>query len=93
MTHDIQLEALSAIAELCNLAPDIRLGQLLAHLGFLGESHLGRGLADMDDDELLAIIYRHRSELAARMKGGMSPVLPPIDEATSVSGSSTLSAK
>jgi hypothetical protein len=70
MTPENQREALTALAEMCGLAPEIRLGQLLAHLGFMGESHLGRGLAEMDDDELVAIMYRHRAELAARLATG-----------------------
>ena len=47
----------------------VRLGQLFAHLGFLGEAHLGRGLGHIEDDELIAIIYRHRAELLARLQG------------------------
>jgi len=31
-----QREALAVLAEVCELSPDVRLGQLLAHLGFLG---------------------------------------------------------
>jgi hypothetical protein len=50
----------------------VRLGQLLAHLGFLGEVHLGRGLGYIDDDELLSILYRHRDELLARTPGASS---------------------
>jgi hypothetical protein len=33
-------EALAVLAELCDLSPDVRLGQLLAHLGFLDEDRL-----------------------------------------------------
>lgn len=67
MTIDTQRQALDALAEVWGLAPDVRLGQLMAHLGFLGECHLGRGLGTLDDDELLAVIHRHRAELAARL--------------------------
>ena len=35
-------EALAVLAELCDLSPDVRMGQLLAHLGFLGEDRLNR---------------------------------------------------
>ena len=42
-------------------------GQLFAHLGLMGESHLSRGLGYIDDDELLSIIHKHRSELLAPM--------------------------
>jgi hypothetical protein len=90
MTSDAQREALAVLAELWALSPDIRLGQLLAHLGFLGDAHLGRGLGYIDDDELLAVMYRHRAELLARLQGAPNPELPPAGAATSVSGSSTL---
>lgn len=68
MTSDLQREALAALAEVWALSPDVRLGQLLAHLGFLGEAHLGRGLGYIDDDELVSILYRHRDELMARSR-------------------------
>jgi hypothetical protein len=68
MTSEIQREALAALAEVWALSPDVRLGQLVAHLGFLGEVHLGRGLGYIDD-ELLAVLYRHRAELTARTQG------------------------
>ncbi len=73
MTSDMQREAMAALGEVWSLSPDVRLGQLLAHLGFLGEAHLGRGLWSIEDDELLAIIYRHKAELTARLEG--TPVL------------------
>lgn len=66
MTSDTQREALAALAEVWALAPDVRLGQLMAHLGFLGEMHLGRSLGYIDDDELMSVLDRHRAELLAR---------------------------
>ena len=42
MTPEIQHDALAALAEVWALSPDVRLGQLMEHLGFLGEVHLGR---------------------------------------------------
>lgn len=48
------------------MAPEVRLGQLMAHLGFLGEDQVERSLWDIDDDELLAVLHRHHSELLAR---------------------------
>ncbi len=62
-----QREALSVLEELVALSPDIRLGQLFAHLGFLGEAHLGHGLGEMEDDELVAILHRHRDEMSSRL--------------------------
>ena len=66
MIQATQSEALSVLAEVCELSPDIRLGQLLAHLGFLGEDQTGRSLWDIDDEQLLAVLYHHRAELTAQ---------------------------
>jgi hypothetical protein len=87
---DIQREALAVLAEVWTLSPDVRLGQLLAHLGFLGEAHLDRGLGYMEDDELVAILYRHRAELLARLQGTPNQVPQPAGAITSVSGSPAL---
>ncbi len=87
MNSEMQKEAIGVLAEIWSLSPDVRLGQLFAHLGFLGEVHLGRGLGYIEDDELLAILYRHRAELMARIEG--APDVPPrtTGAATSASGS------
>jgi hypothetical protein len=87
MPHQ-QREALSVLGEVWALSPDVRLGQLFAHLGFLGEIHLGRSLGYIDDDELMSILYRHRAELLARLEGTPNPPLQPAGPAPSVSGSS-----
>jgi len=87
---DMQREALAVLAEVWSLSPDVRLGQLMAHLGFLGEVHVGKGLGYIEDDELIAVMYRHRAELRARLEGTPNPALQPTGAATSVSGSSTL---
>ena len=63
-----QQEAISVLNEIWSLSPDVRLGQLMAHLGFLGEAHLGKGLGYIDDDELLDVLHRHRDELLARLE-------------------------
>jgi hypothetical protein len=60
-----QREALALLAELCELSPDIRMGQLLAHLGFLGEDQTGRSLWDIEDEQFLDVLYHHRTELVA----------------------------
>ena len=57
-------EALAVLTELCEMSPDVRLGQLLAHLGFLGEDQTGRSLWDIDDEQFLSVLYHHRAELA-----------------------------
>lgn len=87
---DMQREALAVLAEVWQLSPDVRLGQLMAHLDLLAEAHLGKGLGSIEDDELIAVLYRHRTELQARLEGTPAPALPMTGVATSVSGSSTL---
>lgn len=87
---DMQREALAVLSEVWALSPDVRLGQLMAHLGFLGEAHVGKGLGYIEDDELIAVLYRHRAELRARLDGPPNEAPQPTGSATSVSGSSTL---
>ena len=89
MTPEIQREALSMMAEVWALVPDMRLGQLMAHLGFLGEAHLDRGLGDIEDDELMAILYRHRAERLARSLASTTSTTS-TGGSLSVSGSPTL---
>jgi hypothetical protein len=88
MIPPTQREALSVLAEVVDLSPDIRLGQLFAHLGFLGEDQTGRSLGNIDDEQLLAVLYHHRGELAARQTNGPNQPLQPAGAAPSVSGSS-----
>ena len=76
MTSTTQREALAVLVELCELSEDVRLGQLLAHLGFLGEDQTGRTLWDIDDEQLLAALYHHRSELIARNAAMTSQPIP-----------------
>jgi uncharacterized protein YihD (DUF1040 family) len=90
MTSDTRREMLALLADVWQRSPDVRLGQLLTHLGFLGEQHIGRSLDDVDDDELAAILERHKAELEARLRGNPNPSLPRASATISVSGSSAL---
>ena len=87
---ETQREALAVLADVSELSPDVRLGQLMAHLDFLGDVHIGKRIACIEDDELLAILYRHRAELNARLEGAPNAALPAAGVAVSVSGSSTV---
>jgi len=75
------------LSEIMELAPDIRVGQLMAHLGFMGEMHVDKGLGTIEDDELIAILHRHRAELRARLEGSPFPPLADADNGFSISGS------
>jgi hypothetical protein len=87
---DVQREALAALTEVWSLSADVRLGQLMAHLDLLSEAHIGKGLGYVEDDELIAVLYRHRAELRARLEGAPNEAPQPTGTAVSVSGSSTL---
>ncbi len=87
MTPDVRQEALAVLTELAALAPDVRLGQLMAHLGFLGEDQVERSLWDIEDDELLAVLHRHRSELVAREQNTSNQELQQTGHANDVSSS------
>jgi hypothetical protein len=87
MSPDIQQSMFSALSETLALAPDIRFGQLIAHLGVLGEDCLERNLSDLEDDELLAILYRHRAELLARAHPDQYVSPPAPGPLVSLSGS------
>ncbi|HVA47179.1 MAG TPA: hypothetical protein VNH11_12495 [Pirellulales bacterium] len=91
MPSDNQRSAIALLAELWERSPDVRLGQLMSHLGLLGENYFGHGLGYIDDDELMGVMVRHREELLARLQG-ISDQPPPIGPTISVSGSSTLPA-
>jgi hypothetical protein len=82
MNSDLQRQALNLLAEVWALSPDVRLGQLVAHLGFLGEIHLGRSLGYIDDDELMSIMDRHRAELLARLENTPNQTIQPTGVVT-----------
>ena len=72
-----QREVLAVLAEVCELSLDVRLGQLLAHLGFLSEDQTGRSLWEIDDEQLLAVLYHHRAELVGRQSDMAQPSMQP----------------
>ena len=57
------LEKLTCLQE---LSPDVRFGQLLAHLGFLVEDQTDQSLWEIEDEQLLEVMERHRAELSRR---------------------------
>jgi len=63
---DRQSDMLHRLQEVHRLCPDMRLGQLLATIGMLGEDSTGRSLWDIEDGELSAAIERFASDLGRR---------------------------
>jgi len=63
---DIQTSLLHRLDQVRRLCPEMRLGQLMATLGLLGEDATGRTLWDLEDEELAAALERFADDLARR---------------------------
>lgn len=66
---DHQSEVLQRLQEVHRSCPEMRLGQLLATVGMLGEDSTGRSLWEIEDDELAAAVERFATDLARRKDG------------------------
>ena len=62
-TLDLRASVLRRLEEVRHLCPDMRLGQLLATVGMLGEDTTGRSLWDIEDEELSAAVERFARDL------------------------------
>lgn len=62
-----QHQLIEKLADLHQLSPGVRFGELLANLGFLVEDQTDRTLREVDDDRLLEIMEAHRFDLARRL--------------------------
>jgi hypothetical protein len=63
---DRRSDMLNRLQEVHRLCPELRLGQLLATIGMLGEDSTGRSLWDIEDGELAAAIERFANDLRRR---------------------------
>ncbi len=70
MIQATQHELIEKLAELQQLSPDVRFGQLLANLGFLVEDQTDQSLWDVEDTTLLEVIEKHRADLLRRQQAG-----------------------
>jgi len=61
-----QHELMEKLADLQQLSPDVRFGQLLANLGFLVEDQTDQSLWEVDDVRLLEVMEKHRVDLLRR---------------------------
>ncbi|HKI33367.1 MAG TPA: hypothetical protein VKA46_16050 [Gemmataceae bacterium] len=68
MIHPTRLELLRQLERLSELAPDVRLGQLLANLAFLAAGPWDQTLWDLEDEQLLAAIQQHMADLLGRQQ-------------------------
>ncbi|MGC8638972.1 MAG: hypothetical protein ACP5XB_03730 [Isosphaeraceae bacterium] len=63
-------ELIEKLADLQQLSPDVRFGQLLANLAFLVEDQTDQSLWDVDDARLLDVMEKHRVDLLRRQQNG-----------------------
>ncbi len=70
MIQATQHELIEKLAELQQLSPDVRFGQLLANLGLLVEDQTDQSLWDVEDATLLEVIEKHRTDLLRRHQTG-----------------------
>jgi uncharacterized protein YihD (DUF1040 family) len=87
-----QRSVLELFGEIWSRSPDVRLGQLMAHLGFLGEVDLDRNLGEIEDDEMMDVMKRHLSELVQREPHSTSAIrngIPKLQFETDLSRKSS----
>lgn len=68
MINPVRQEILRELQRLSELAPEVRFGQLVANLAFLAAGPWDQTLWDLEDEQLLAAIQQHLSDLAGRQQ-------------------------
>ena len=63
MMSPVRQEALQTIAEICEVIPEVRLGQLFANLSYLARGLSPESIWEMEDAELLDVARKHLEEL------------------------------
>jgi hypothetical protein len=66
MIHPIRHEILRLLAELSEVVPEVRLGQLLVNLSYLARGLSKEAIWDMEDEELLEAARKHLEEWRSR---------------------------
>jgi hypothetical protein len=70
MIQATQHELIERLADLQQLSPDVRFGQLMANIGFLVEDQTDQSLWDVEDARLLEVMEKHRVDLLRRQQSG-----------------------
>ncbi len=66
ITSEDALGLSDRLEEIHRLCPELRIGQMMATIGMLGEDATGRPLRDLDDSELFEAIDRFTTDLRNR---------------------------
>jgi hypothetical protein len=68
MIRVTQSELIEKLAEIHQLSPDVRFGQLLANLGFLVEDRTEKSLWDVEDAQLQEVMEKQCADLRRRLR-------------------------
>jgi hypothetical protein len=71
MITPVRQEVLQVLAELSEVVPEVRLGQLIANLSYLARGLANESIWDMEDEELLQAARKHLEQWRAR-RGAMA---------------------
>ena len=66
MSSRVRQELLRVLAELSEVCPEVRLGQLIANLSYLARELSSESIWDVEDEELLEAARKHLQEWRAR---------------------------
>lgn len=66
MIEPVRQEILHQLTRVSELAPEMRLGQLIANMAFLAVGPWDQTLWDLEDEQLLAALQQHVADLSRR---------------------------
>jgi hypothetical protein len=66
MMNPVRQDVLKVLTELSELVPEVRLGQLIVNLSYLGRGLSNEAVWDMEDEELLTVASKHLEEWRGR---------------------------
>ena len=66
MSSTVRQELLRVLAELSEVCPEVRLGQLIANLSYLARELSIESIWDVEDEELLEAARKHLQEWRSR---------------------------
>lgn len=66
MISPVRQEVLQVLAELSEVCPEVRLGQLIANLSYLARGLSNESIWDMGDEELLRVARTHLEQWRAK---------------------------
>jgi hypothetical protein len=68
MMQPLHREILQKLSEICELSPDVRFGQMVDFMGFLGQDAIDQPLVQIEDEDFLKVLERHLVDLRNRQE-------------------------